>query len=323
LAKSDVPSSAVSPKPLRDALLGAVLGLLLGIGLAFLIDYLDDSVETRSEMQRAVGHGVPVLAEIPTVPGWKKKSGAYLITRAVPSAPAAEAYRTLRTSVEFLGLDKEIPTFQVTSARSDEGKTTTIANLGVALARAGRKVFVVSADLRRPRLHEFFGLSNEIGLTSVLLGEVALNDALLAVPGEPRLALLAAGPPPPNPSELLSSARMDQIVASLQKGADVVLFDSPPVLPVSDSLVLAGLVDATLLVASAGESSRRALHRAYELLRQVDAQVVGMVLNNADDTASDRYGYGYGKHRGAEAAVDGNTNGNGSGARKVEPQDIA
>jgi polysaccharide biosynthesis transport protein len=317
LAKSDVPGTPVAPKPLRDALLGAVLGLILGIGLAFLIDYLDDSIKARGDMERAVANGVPVLGEIPTVTEWKKKSGPYLISQADPSAPASEAYRTLRTSVEFLGLDTEIRRFQVTSARSEEGKTTTLANLAVALARAGRKVAVVSADLRRPRIHEFFGLPNDVGLTSVLLGEYALHDVILRVPDEPRLALLPSGPPPPNPSELLASSRVREILLSLGQVADMVLFDSPPVLPVSDALVIAGMVDATLVVASAGESSRRALHRAYQLLRQVDARVVGMVLNNAEIESENSYGYGYYHHSEPDAK---NGNGKGTDRRAKAPE---
>ena len=291
LAKAGVPGAPVSPKPARDGALGAALGLLLGIGLAFLFDYLDDSIKERSDLERAVGGALPVVGEIPMVAAWKKKTGPYLVSAADPDSAAAEAYRTLRTSVQFLGIDKEIRSFQITSARAQEGKTTTLANLAVSLARAGRKVVVVCGDLRRPRVHEFFGLSNQLGLTSVLLGEVKISEAVQWIPTEPRLAVLASGPPPPNPSELLASPRVREIIETLGRGADILLFDSPPVLPVSDAMVIAGLVDATLLVACANLSSRRAVHRACELLRQVDAPLVGLVLNNAESETS-RYGYG-------------------------------
>ncbi len=330
LAESTVPSAPVSPKPLRDAALGAILGLLLGIGIAFLVDYLDDSIKVRDDLERAVGNDVPVLGEIPSVAGWKKKGGAYLVTRADPSAAAAEAYRTLRTAVEFVGLETDITRFQITSARASEGKTTTLANLAIALGRAGRRVVVVSADLRRPRIHEFFGVSNRVGLTSLLLDEADLKEVVQRVPGEPNVALLASGPPPPNPSELLASARVRSIVNNLSEIVDIVLFDSPPVLPVSDALVIAGLTDATLLVASAGESSKRGLHRSYQLLRQVNARVVGMVLNNADAQPAE---YGYGYYRSADvpdlqppkngSANGGNGNGTAgkAGNRPAESKD--
>lgn len=291
LAKAGVPGAPVSPKPARDGALGAALGLLLGVGLAFLFDYLDDSIKERSDLERAVGGALPVVGEIPVIAAWKKKTGPYLVSAADPDSAAAEAYRTLRTSVQFLGIDKEIRSFQITSARAQEGKTTTLANLAVSLARAGRKVVVVCGDLRRPRVHEFFGLSNQLGLTSVLLGEAKISDAVQWIPSEPRLAVLASGPPPPNPSELLASPRVREIIETLGRGADILLFDSPPVLPVSDAMVIAGLVDATLLVACANLSSRRAVHRACELLRQVDAPLVGLILNNAESETS-RYGYG-------------------------------
>jgi capsular exopolysaccharide synthesis family protein len=304
VARSSIPDAPVSPNPLRNGLIGAILGLLLGIGLAFLLEYVDDAIDDRGGLERAVEGAVPVVGEIPAVVKWKKKDGAYLVSQADPDSPAAEAYRTLRTSVQFLGIDSEVTSFQITSARAEEGKTSTLANLALVLGRAGLKVSVVCGDLRRPRVHEFFGLTNSIGLTSVLLGERNVGEAMQRVPGEPHVALLASGPPPPNPSELLASPRVKEIVAQLEQVSDVVLIDSPPVLPVSDALVIGGLVDATLLVAYAGASSRRALHRAYELLRQVNAPVVGLVLNNAESETS-RYGYGQYRHHPQKAAENG------------------
>jgi capsular exopolysaccharide synthesis family protein len=180
-------------------------------------------------------------------------------------------------------------TLQVTSANAREGKTTTLANLAVALARSGQSVVVVCCDLRRPRVHEFFGLDNEIGFTSVLLGKVPLARAVQDVPAQTRLSLLASGPLPPNPSELLSSKRTVEVLGSLQAEFDIVLIDSPPVLPVTDALVLSGRVDATLLIGVAGATTRKEATRAVELLRQVDAPLVGSVLNGVDVEG----GYGY------------------------------
>jgi capsular exopolysaccharide synthesis family protein len=153
-------------------------------------------------------------------------------------------------------------------------------------------VIVVCCDLRRPRIHEFFGLTNTIGFTSVLLGELPLSAAMQAVPGQPRLALMASGPPPPNPSELLASRRTGEVLLALKSECDVVLVDSPPVLPVTDAIVLSRTVDATILVGTAGRTTKKEYHRAVELLQQVEAPLIGSVLNGVD--SDDLYGYGYG-----------------------------
>ena len=198
---------------------------------------------------------------------------------------------------------------QITSAESAEGKTLTAANLAVAFASADRHVAVVGCDLRRPRLHELFGLPNDVGFTSVVLGDVRAFDALQVVSGHPNLAVLAAGPLAPNPSELLGSARAQDAISALADTADLVLIDSPPVLPVSDALVISGFVDATILVASAGSSTRRSIRRALELLRQLDAPVVGTVLNNAEPDS--RSGYSSYPSTSSEVPANG-TNGTNS-----------
>ncbi|MCA1844272.1 MAG: CpsD/CapB family tyrosine-protein kinase, partial [Actinobacteria bacterium] len=159
----------------------------------------------------------------------------------------------------------------------------------VALSSAGDRVVLVCCDLRRPRIHEFFGLSNKAGFTSVLLGELPLPVAIQAVPGHDRLTLLASGPLPPNPSELLSSRRTAEVLAALQDHADFVLIDSTPVLPVTDALVLSGRVDATLLVCAAEHTTGKDFARAVELLRQVDAPLVGTVFNGVAQEST--YGY--------------------------------
>jgi succinoglycan biosynthesis transport protein ExoP len=285
-----VPTNPVSPRPMRAAAIALVLGLMLGVGLAFVREFLDDSVKSKDEFER-VAPGVPVLGLIPVVSAWRGKETPYLVSLDDPNSPAAEAYRTLRTSIQFIGLDQPMRTLQITSANAQEGKTTTLANLAVALARSGSTVAIVCCDLRRPRVHEFFGLTNEVGFTSVLLGKVGLAGAIQEVPDQQRLSLLASGPLPPNPSELLSSRRTVEVLGSLQAEYDIVLIDAPPVLPVTDALVLSGRVDATLIVAVAGATTRKEVGRAVELLRQVDAPLVGAVLNGVDTEGS--YGYAY------------------------------
>ena len=193
-----VPSTPIKPTPLRNAILALVVGALLGVGLAFLVEYLDDSIPTQETLQQVTG-AVPVIGLIPEVPGWKTKEKSRLVAMESPRSVPAEAYRALRTAIDFIGLDHPMRTLQVTSPGQGEGKTTTLANLGITLATAGKRVVIVCCDLRRPRIHEFFGLDNTVGFTSTLLGERPVSAALQNVPGVPRLRLLASGPLPAQP----------------------------------------------------------------------------------------------------------------------------
>jgi non-specific protein-tyrosine kinase len=292
--RAKVPTDPYSPTPVRNGIVAMSLGLLIGAGAALLIEYIDDSIKDKDGLERA-SSGLPVLGLIPAVQGWKAKDETRIVSLNEPTSPPAEAYRTLRTAVEFLGLDRPVRVIQVTSPRAREGKTTTVSNLGVALARAGYEVVVVDCDLRRPRLHEFFGLPNAKGFTSVVLGE-NLTTSLQPVPNVDRLAVLPSGPTPPNPSELLSSRRTGEVLASLPTERRIVLVDSPPVLPVTDALVLARWVDVTLMVCSASETSRKEVARAVELLKHVDAPLVGTILNGvkADGSYAYEYAYSYG-----------------------------
>ncbi len=285
-----VPVSPVKPTPLRNGVLALVVGSLLGVGLAFLVDYLDDTIKGREDLELLTG-SVPVIGEIPEVTGWKTTGSTRVVAATSSQSAAAEAYRALRTAIDFIAIDHPMHVVQVTSPNASEGKTTTLANLAVTMAMAGKRVVVVCCDLRRPRVHDFFGLSNAVGFTSTLLGDRPVSTALQAVPGIPRLRLLASGPMPPNPSELLSSQRTGDILASLASDADLVLIDSPPVLPVTDALVLFRHVNATLMVFSAGKTTRKDAAAAIAKVRQVDGPLVGAVLNGVEADA--RYGYGY------------------------------
>ena len=293
VSRASTPGAPFTPKPLQAGLRALGVGLLFGIASAFFVEYLDDSVKTKEDVERLVP-GLSVVGIIPAVATWTAEEEARVISLEEPKSSAAEAYRSLRTSIQFLALENPVRSLQVTSPGPREGKTTTLVNLGVALARAGQRVIIVCCDLRRPRVHEFFGLDNSTGLTSVLLGKVPLTAALQPVAAQPRLSLLASGPLPPNPSELLSSRRTVDVLASLQAEADVVLVDAPPILPVADPLVLSGRVDATLVVCVAGATTRKDLVRTMELLTQVGAPVVGAVLNGVTSDAG--YGYHDGYH---------------------------
>ncbi len=296
LLKPATPSdNRFHPAPVRSLLLAGWVGLALGVALAFLREFLDDTIKGQEEAQGLLPD-LPMLGAIPAVATRKNQRAPAVISLSEPTSPVAESYRGLRTALEFVGLDQPTRTLQVTSTTTREGKTTTVANLGVALARAGHRVIALSCDLRRPRLHEHFGLSNKNGFTSVLLGQLPLSGALQSVPGQDGLSVLAAGPSPPNPSELLAGERTVEVLSVLQNMADIVLVDSPPVLPVSDAVVLSGRVDSVLVVVAVGKTTRRELRRAIERLRQVEAPLVGMVLNGVSaqpDYGYEYYAYGY------------------------------
>jgi capsular exopolysaccharide synthesis family protein len=214
-----------------------------------------------------------------------------VVSLARPMAPAAEAYRSLRTSLQFARQERDLHTILVTSPAAAEGKTSTLSNLGAMFAQAGQRVVLVSCDLRKPRLGEFFGVDESSGLTTAILGEQPVEEVIQQVPGDDNLWLLGCGQMAPNPAELLNGRRIQEVFKTLRGIFDLVLIDSPPVLPVTDAVVLAKDADATLLVVAAGKTSRGDLQRAAEKLAQVNARVVGLVLN---ETSRQGGGYGYG-----------------------------
>jgi succinoglycan biosynthesis transport protein ExoP len=279
-----LPSDPVEPRPLRTLGLALLIGVLLGVAGAFLVDYLDDSIKGREDLERAAG-SLPVLAVIPIDPPPDHRPIA--VSR--PDDPAVEAYRTLRTSVQFLGIEKPLKVLQVTSPIQAEGKTTTIANLAVMLARAGSRVALVDGDLRRPLLHTVFAVDDTTGLTNALLGTP--TEDVLRPTFEDHVTVLPAGPVPPNPSELLGSKRMASLVADLAERFDVVLIDSPPVLPVSDAMVLTAAVDGVLVVVQAKRTTTKQLDEAIRRLGQVSAPVLGLVLNRLAGGDAERYAY--------------------------------
>lgn len=202
-----------------------------------------------------------------------------LITMTDPRSPASEAYRTLRTNLSFYSLDDPLQTLVVTSPAPDEGKSTTIANLAVTMAQGGRRTILVDCDLRRPSLHEFFSLQNDVGLTTMVLDEQA--DLILQETSVEHLSLLPSGPKPPNPADLLGSRHLDRVLRILKEKADIVLIDAPPVLGVTDAAVLGAKADGILLVVSAGKTRRDHAERAKDLLEKARVRIVGVALTNA------------------------------------------
>ena len=287
---AQAPRSPSSPKPAQDALLGVLAGLILGLGAAFLRHNLDDAVTSKEAVEHLGGS--PVLGLVPMVTSWKSRKQPMVVSSSKPTSPAAESYRSLRTSLQFARQAGDLRTVLVTSPAASEGKTSTLANLGVVFAQAGERVLLVSGDLRRPRIGQFFGLDEAVGLTSVLRGEQSLEAVLQPAQGYERLWVLAAGQVPPNPAELLSGRGMHDIFAALRRDFDLVLIDSPPVLPVTDAMVLSKYADATLLIVAAGQTRGTELQRTAERFAQVNAAVVGVVLNEISRQAG--YGIDYG-----------------------------
>lgn len=290
-----LPIDPVSPNVPVIGLFGLLIGLAVGVALALLRERLDDGLRGRADLERNLG--VPVLAVIPRVPGWRNKQEARLIAREQPKSAVAEAYRTLRTSISFISAQRRLKVLMVCSPGAGEGKTMTAANLALVLADAGRRVVLVSADLRKPRLHRFFNLPNNIGLSSVLANEAQPWEAILD-PGVENLKVLPSGPVPGRPAELLQSEQMGEVLAGLREVADFVVIDTAPLLLVADALALAPLADGMLFVADADRTSRGAVAHSREQLEQVGATLIGSILNNFDPAKATAYRY-YGGYYGA------------------------
>lgn len=225
-------------------------------------------------------------------------SGEYwrhLITNLHPKAALAEAFRVLRTNIQFAALDKPLKTILITSAGPREGKSTTAANLGVAIAQSGRKVILLDGDLRRPSLHKFFRQARGVGLTSVLLGRTSMSEALVET-GIDGLRLLPSGPVPPNPSEMLASQAFEKLLAELSDEAEYVLIDSPPSVAVADASLMAARADGTLLVVALGRVAKPMLTRAKEQLANAKANLLGTILTNVGPGTDYTYYYYYYYH---------------------------
>ncbi len=291
----------IKPKVGTNLGLAAVLGFIAGVGLAFLIEYQDRSIKGHADIERL---GLNFLGIIPTIPAGDPANPGVrdLYLQRQPKSTVAECCRTIRTNLLFLSPDRPVKRLVVTSAGPQEGKTTTLINIGVTLAGGGNKVLLVDTDMRRPRLHKSFGVSNESGLSNLIVGEGNLEAAIKSteVPG---LFLLPSGPVPPNPAELLHTARFAELAKKLGEEFDRVLFDSPPVGAVTDPLVLANQMEGTLLVAKMFRTNRDLVERAVKSLNDANANIMGAVLNDVDIEKREYgyylgYYYSYGRYYG-------------------------
>lgn len=280
------PSGPSSPNPPRNLALGVVAGLLLGMGAAVLRDRLDTRIRHENDVLRVTE--LPTLGAIPFDADATRHP---LVLEIDPNSSRAEALRTMRTNLQFLDADQSPRTILVTSTVPGEGKSSTSANLALTLAESGAKVCLIEGDLRRPGMLNYLSLENAAGLTTVLIGQAELDDVMQHY--RAGLHVLGCGPIPPNPSELLGSVAMRNLLQRLKSEYDYVIVDSPPLLPVTDAAVMATQVDGTLVVVGAGVVKRDSLAKALGGLAKVDARILGLVLNRLPTKGFDVYRYAY------------------------------
>ncbi|HXV85529.1 MAG TPA: polysaccharide biosynthesis tyrosine autokinase [Gemmatimonadales bacterium] len=285
------PAYPVGTSLREKALLGVLVGLLLGLAAAFFLEYLDQTIKNAADVERVIG--VPVLGQIPDHPGAGRdgrRGSPGVITQTAPDEPAAEAFRALRTNVTFVGAERPLQLIMVTSPGPGEGKSTTAANLAVALAQSGQRTLLVDADLRRPQVHRAFSLVQEPGLTDILVNRTSAREAIRPEV-QPKLDVLPAGPTPPNPSELLGSNPMQALIGELRRTYDYIVLDTPPTLPVTDAAVVASSADGAIMVLRSGVTEEIPAQRAVEQLKRVHARVAGVVLNGVNQRRDQYYTY--------------------------------
>lgn len=287
----------IRPKKKMNIMLGIIMGLGLGIGITFVMEYFDNSVRSAEDIEKA---GFSILGSIPIIKleeaakGYRKNGkhssttkideqeartiAGRLITHFAPKSPISEAYRSLRTSIQYAKADTKIKTIVVTSPGPQEGKSTTVANLAITFAQMGTKVLLVDTDLRRPVLHSIFNMDRSRGISNYLVGKIELDEAIFNTNID-NLYLMPCGTLPPNPSELLGSKSMKSCIAEVKEMFDIVLFDSPPIMAVTDAAVLSSEVDGMILVVKAGQTDRNAVVRSYEILKNIPNHILGALLN--------------------------------------------
>ena len=300
-------SIKVKPNKKINLLIGIILGLGLGVGYAFIREFLDNTVKAVEHLERK---GLVILGIIPDMLGTNPKNPVKkmtipskggtdfkrrLITYEDPKSPISESYRSLRTNISYAStVDKKIKSLLISSSQPGEGKSTTAANLAIAFAQLRKKTLLVDADLRKPVQHNVFGHDRGPGLSEFLIGEVSDLDSIIHSTKVENLSIITAGGLPPNPSELLGSEAMSKLVDRLESEWDLVLFDSPPIVAVTDASMISGEIDSIVLVVKAGQTERSAVDRALDTIRNVKAPLIGAILNGASqESLGGKYAYYY------------------------------
>lgn len=279
------PSQPYSPRPVRNLLIGVIVGLVLGLGAGFVREALDRRLRDSDDVEHAAG--VTVLGVVPS-----EMEGVSTPVATHPMSARAEAYRKVRTNLNFVSAEGTPRSILITSATSGEGKTTLATNLALACARTGQRVVIVDCDLRRPMIGDTYSIDSGRGITDVLFARSSVDEVIQYI-DEGRVAVIPSGPIPGNPSEILGSARMLDLLRDLELRYDVVILDAPPVLPVADALVLAVHVGAVVLVTRVGETTRDRLRRAKDAILKVRGNLVGVVSNAVVQREDSAYAYAY------------------------------
>jgi tyrosine-protein kinase Etk/Wzc len=293
---AEVPLAPVSPNVKLNLMMGILVGLVLAIGVAFFLEFIDDSLKSTEEVERNVKrpiYGIIPRIAAPRVPdeeGGPPAASLNLVTRHSPKSPISESFRTLRTNIHYAQPDKAASQILITSAGPSEGKSTVVSNLALTIANTGKKTILIDCDLRKPNIHNFFELSRDPGVTTILSQEQSWSEVMRET-GVENLWVIPSGPIPPNPTEMLGSQAMKDLVAELDDEFDMVLLDSPPVVAVTDAAILSSFIQTTLLVVELGRARSSGVNRAVDLLEKVNANLMGLVTNNI--SSGYRYDYGY------------------------------
>lgn len=279
LAPAEAPPVPVKPKKLMNALLAVIMGLFGGITLAFFLEYLDDTIKDPHELDRS--NKWPFLGSVPKInaSGKLTEFEKDIFLHIQPKDPIAETYRSIRTSIIFSATEEHpIKTIVITSPGPQEGKTTTLCNLGIAMAQNQKRILLVDADMRNPRLHEVFRKKNEAGLSTILSGQAVFSDVAQNTDIN-NLSLIPSGMHPPNPSELLASHKMAAFLGEVKAKFDYILLDTPPIAMLTDAVILSSISDGIVIVIDSGKTSRKILPRIHKLLTDAKARIVGVILN--------------------------------------------
>jgi len=288
-------TTPIQPQPLKSGALAAVVGFMVAAGVVFLIAYLEDEIRDPSELSQR--WGIPVIGVITNF----SASQEPLITLSKPRMPVSESFRSLRTNLQFSGIDAPLKTLLITSASPSDGKSSVAANLATVIAQSDKEVVIVDGDMRRPTMHKVFKLSNRLGLSDYFIRTPDKMTGVVKKTAVNGLSIITSGSLPPNPSELLASTKMQDVINLLAKHFDMVILDSPPLLAVTDALILAKSVDGVILVIDPKKTKRGAIQQAVEQLKRLDARLLGIVLNNIKVKRSSYYynrEYYYSKHYG-------------------------
>jgi non-specific protein-tyrosine kinase len=305
------PTAPIGPRPLFDATVAAVVALLLISAFVFVFEYVDDALRDSEDVTEAIG--LPTLGVIERMRGDRGRQAFYrLVTILYPRSPTAEAYRTLRTNLDFASIDRPVRSLLVTSAVPGEGKTVTAANLAAVAAQGGRNVLLVDADLRRPGVHKMFNAEIGAGLTDLIRTPAMDPATLISSTEQPGLFVLTTGAPPPNPTEIVATQRTQELLQTLAEAFDLVVVDSPPIQVFADSSILSSFLDGTILVVESRRGRRSQIHQAHETLVRAGANILGVVLNRVAPERRPTYSLYF------DAAHDGASASSADASRPIE-----